>query len=855
MKIMPRKIKVKSTIWKNYSIIELLIALVIFIIIFLLFSNNNKVLSLIIGMCFVILYMPVGEDIFYSYILDIILFLFSKKRYTKDNINKIVNIKGITNEGFIEYNNNTYSKVISISQKNFFMEDVEQQDIDIDYLAKALNTLELSTTIDIVKINRPLNYQKYINDLNEKILDTNDENKKRILNSRNEYINKLQKDNKEYFANFYFVIYNAKIEELNIICDNVINEINKCGLILKHLSKKETALFLKYNYTRNFDEKEIENISDDQLIDWIIPNEVIVKSKNVIADNIDVSTIAISDYPLKVNNGWGSELFDIPNTKVVMSINPIEKYKAIKKIDNAILELQAKELLSNSTSQSKDAKIHCETMIELLEKLQSENENLFDVSLYISCYNYENIKGYRRNVKNKIRSLDFKTNLLNNKQKDLYMYSNINNQNTNKYKRSINSVTLASVFPFVKNYIMDDNGILLGKTKSNNHPFIFDIWKREGLYQNSNGFIIGKSGSGKTYFTKSLLINEWSNNTRIIICDPEAEYSNIVRKLDGNIIDVGNAKEGILNPFQIYQILTEEGELADSVITFNTHLKTLESFFRIVLRGVSNDVIEIINLLVVETYKYKGITENSNFNSLKINDYPIFSDLFSVLLNKMEDINNNFLYEKYSIAKIHLNKFVSGRYSDIWNHYSTLETNSSIISFDFQSLFANKNNVVANAQMLLVFRFIEQEIINAREKNKKHNKIKTMIIVDEAHLFIDPNYPIALDFFYQMNKRIRKYDGSFIPITQNISDWNSSEELRHKTSTIIKNSQYTFIFKLSSPDMQDVIDLYKAIDSFNKEERKAIISANTGEVFFIGSSDLREAVKIQMNSDIKDLLE
>ena len=55
--------------------------------------------------------------------------------------------------------------------------------------------------------------------------------------------------------------------------------------------------------------------------------------------------------------------------------------------------------------------------------------------------------------------------------------------------------------------------------------------------------------------------------------------------------------------------------------------------------------------------------------------------------------------------------------------------------------------------------------------------------------------------------------------------------------------------------MQDVIDLYKAIDSFNKEERKAIISANTGEVFFIGSSDLREAVKIQMNSDIKDLLE
>ena len=101
----------------------------------------------------------------------------------------------------------------------------------------------------------------------------------------------------------------------------------------------------------------------------------------------------------------------------------------------------------------------------------------------------------------------------------------------------------------------------------------------------------------------------------------------MVRKLDGNIIDVGSAKEGILNPFQIYKILTEDGGNADSVITFNTHLKTLESFFKIVLRGASNDVIEIINSLVVDTYKYKNITEETNFELLQSNDLPIFSDL------------------------------------------------------------------------------------------------------------------------------------------------------------------------------------------------------------------------------------
>ena len=45
----------------------------------------------------------------------------------------------------------------------------------------------------------------------------------------------------------------------------------------------------------------------------------------------------ITDYPLKVDNAWGQFLFDIPNTKVIMKCKPVEKYKAIKRIDNSIL--------------------------------------------------------------------------------------------------------------------------------------------------------------------------------------------------------------------------------------------------------------------------------------------------------------------------------------------------------------------------------------------------------------------------------------------------------------------------------------------------------------------------------------
>ena len=104
-----------------------------------------------------------------------------------------------------------------------------------------------------------------------------------------------------------------------------------------------------------------------------------------------------------------------------------------------------------------------------------------------------------------------------------------------------------------------------------------------------------------------------------------------------------------------------------------------------------------------------------------------------------------------------------------------------------------------------------------------------------------------------MSKRIRKYNGSFIPATQNIADWNANEELRGKTSAIIKNSQYSFIFKLSAPDMKDVLDIYKAGDSFNDEEQRMIISAVTGQTFFVGSTELRSCVRINSGDYVSSL--
>lgn len=870
MRIIPKKIKVKNIVWKCYSMKDIIVALIVFSIIFISITVGKWAVAVIMGLLAVVMFMPTQDGILYTIIFENVRFIFAKKKYTKtatkekERIDTIIGFKGIKENGLIEYMNGFNGRVIKVGQKNFGIEDVREQNIDIEYLANAMKLLDGTQAADIVKIDRPVTLDKFSADLFEKLTAVREgieedgikAIKQDILKERIDAIDKMNNIRKQYISDYYIVIYGKNELDLENLAINVASELNKCGLNTKLLSKTETAVFLKYGFSHNFDEREVANIDDDKLKDWIIPDKVVFKSNKYRIDGTEAAVFAIADYPLRVRNAWGADLFNIPNTKVVMHFKPVDKYKAIKRIDKCIGEMETKQILSEKASESNSAKTHRESLNTLLDSLQTENESLLDVTLTITAYNYENNDNFKKLVRKEILTGNFKPSNLYGLQIEGFKSANISPTSTlTNYERGINSASLAAVFPFVRTFVMDEGGVMLGENKSNRYPFIFNIWKRGNLYQNSNAMVIGKSGSGKSFFLKSLLLNEWANGTRVVILDPEAEYLNLTRNLHGNIIDVGNAKEGRINPFHIYKILTEDGTPADSVVTFNTHLKMLESFFKIVLVGASADVIELINNLIVETYERKGITELTDCTNFKAENFPLFTDLLETLKAKDKADLDALTLRDMRTAELYLQKFVSGRYSDIWNGYSTLATNANLINFNFQSLFANKNNVVANAQMLLVFRFIEQEVINAREENRSGKNLRTMVVCDEAHLFIDAKFPIALDFFFSMSKRIRKYSGSFIPATQNIADWNANEELRGKTTAIIKNSQYTFIFKLSAPDMKDVLDVYSAGDSFNDEEQRMIISAVTGQAFFIGSTKLRACVRIITGENVKALFD
>ena len=878
MRVIPKTAKVKIEFFKNVSIVDVLIALFFLLLIVLLFLTNigiSKYFLMVFLLCIAIaLYFPFDGQRFYMVFVNILKYLFSVKKYNlsyKDASSSITNIipfKGL-DENFAKYDS-YFAGVLEIDPREFrLLSGYKQDEIIEQQFGKIIRTISGKTKASIVKIDRTLSMSSFVKEEEAKLdklkllFEAGEMSEKELFERNQIILDRIQVyknlDEKQTITRpyYYLVIYDADKSVITEILNDAVVTFKEAGMSSKILNKRELAIFLKHTFTNDFNEDDVNVLEDEELYEWIIPHDIKMTTKNIYVDGVKTYNFTVKGYPLYVLNAWGYKMFNIDNTKVVMNLEPYEKNKAVRMIDRSIQELVSQSDQSYKASSLIDKQTHINTLVDLLRRLSNDNEVLYKVTIHITLYNNNTslIKDLRKNVRSMLSEEGFE--LVDNfaRQNKAFISQNLSRYDAlEEYSRSIHSSSVAAVFPFVLSTMMDPKGDVIGM--SNGYPVVIDFFKRDSEHVNSNMVIIGKTGSGKSYATKTILSHLSSENSKIFILDPEDEYKYLAESLGGKVLDVGTATSGRLNPFHI--ITTLEADEGEGVVNnFGVHLQFLEEFFKVILKGIDAEPLEYLNNVIIDLYKSKGIDSTTDLSTLSATDFPIFDDLYDLILEKMRNATSDYDVKNLRVIQNFISKFAhEGRNALLWNGPSTLSIQENFAVFNFRSLLANKNETIANAQMLLVLKWLDNEIIKNRDFNLKHKTDRKIIIaIDEAHVFIDEKYPIALDFMYQLAKRIRKYNGMQIVITQNIKDFVGTSDLIRKSTAIINACQYSFIFSLAPNDMDDLCTLYDKAGRINETEQDQIINNPRGNAFIITSPQSRNTIEIVASNKVKNLFD
>ncbi len=904
MKYIPRRTKVRMEFYKGitfFDIFYLVIAIGVLLLLILSsgFATDLKIyLSMAwLAIC-ISFFIKIADDKRMYETLGILFKFFAKpKKFSKHAMRKhkpmeeIIPYRAISNDmiDFKEY----FAVVLEIKPIQFWLLNPEKQEMVINTFADALRSITIGQSASLVKVAKPMvldgfiynedrKYDEVMELANDNVMTKEEfDSRSVIFEARMQDLRDLSNLEMTFMDHYYIVVYDRDRDGLETAANNIATTFSR-GVVPIHVSRlkdQELAVFLKANYGQNIDENQLSLIPMDEYVEWTMPEEVLFKTSKTIIDNVAYRNFAIIDYPLDVPNAWAVPFFDMANTKVVVNLTPQKKEKSEQTIDRAIVELEARMNSTFKSSKTIELTTQRDTLRELMNDLKVGNEDLYDVHIHIMCQ-----EAMKKDVRSTLKQNGFKYSEMFGRQVDAFVSTNISRLDTVvEASRNIQTTSVAAMFPFISNNLQDEKGFYIG---NNGAPVFVDFFvnsdKENPLHNervNANMIVIGKSGSGKSYATSTLLANLAADNTRIFILDPEKEYDALTRNLKGKYIDVGSSVHGILNPFHIMTTLSDEveeeveltGEETEEELaaieaarqlnsqksgdSYNQHLQFLEEYFRIIFEGMNGDAFEILNSLVVEIYNNKGINAKTDLSKLKPTDYPIFDDLYNLILKKIETNDDAYIKRNLQILQAYVQKFATGgRNSNLWNGPTSIETDENFVCFNFQSLISNRNRTVASAQMLLVFKYLDNEILKNKDFNKKYKTQRKIIVaVDEAHLFINPKYPVALDFMAQMAKRIRKYMGMQIIITQNIKDFVGSADIERQASAIINASQYSMIFSLAPNDISDLVNLYRNAGEINKGEQDTIVTAERGCCFFIASPYSRTTFYVRANDAVKKI--
>ena len=471
------------------------------------------------------------------------------------------------------------------------------------------------------------------------------------------------------------------------------------------------------------------------------------------------------------------DFLDMESSEIItMHIQSVDQAEAIKTVKHTITELDRSKIEeqkkavrsgydmdiipSDLATYGKDAKA-------LLQELQSQNERMFLITFLImntgrTKQELETNVFQASSIAQKhncmLRRLDYQ-------QENGLMSSLPLARNLIEIQRALTTSSTAIFVPFTTQELFQNGkeALYYGLNALSNNLIMVD---RKAL-KNPNGLILGTPGSGKSFSAKREIANAFLvTDDDIIICDPEAEYTALVQRFDGQVIHISPTSSQYINPMDINANYSEEDNPIALKADFILSLCELIVGGKEGLQPVEKTVIDRCVHHIYQSY----------FNDPRPENMPLLQDLYEALLEQEEK-------EAHHVATA-LEIYVKGSLN-LFNHRTNVDIQNRLVCYDIKEL---------GKQLKKIGMLIVQDQVWGRVTENRSAGRSTRYYMDEFHLLLKEEQTAA--YSVEIWKRFRKWGGIPTGITQNVKDLLSS----HEVENIFENSDFIYMLNQAAGD-------------------------------------------------------
>ena len=584
------------------------------------------------------------------------------------------------------------------------------------------------------------------------------------------------------------------IEEARTFFARVGNDLTadyaKLSSKITELSYKE-RLRIFYDFLRGGDMGEFkfdmrkEMARGKHFKDAICPDSMEFKSDHIRIGEKYARVIFLKEYPSFLKDSMLSELTDFSRSMMLsVDIQPIPTDDAVKQVQKKLLAIetditkwQQKQNMNNNFSANVPYEMEQmrKEIKEFLDDLTTRDQRMMFVTVTLV------------HIADSLDELNNDTEtLLSIGRKHLCNFAVLRYQQEDGFNtvlpyglmrikaiRTLTTESTAVLMPYKTQEIIDNGGLYYG-INAISHNLLMCNRK---LLLNGNGFILGVSGSGKSFASKlEIALSAIFSNDDIIVIDPEREYAPLIKNLGGENITLSVSSSNHINAMAISKEMDDENPVSMKsellISIFDELLKSGSSRMGGGIGAKDKSIIDRCTIRVFADYMNGRSTEE-----------PTLIQLRDELLNQPE-------IEAHDLA-LCLEMFTTGSLN-AFAHKSNVDVNKRIISYDILELGEQMKSI----GLLIMLDNIMNRVIENRKKGKY-----TRVYIDEAHLFFKNQY--SADFLLKAWKRFRKYGGLLTGITQNISDCLLNETARG----MLSNSEFLLMLNQSPSDRKDLSEL------------------------------------------------